>query len=46
MYHDGLDFYADAGIFSTFMARREALEALHTQHIIGDLELTFDGKRA
>ena len=27
-------------------ARREALEALDTQHIIGDLEITVDGKRA
>ena len=27
-------------------ARREALEALDTQHIIGNLEITVDGKRA
>ena len=27
-------------------ARREALEALDTQHIIGNLEITVDGARA
>ncbi len=27
-------------------ARREALDALDTQHIIGNLEITVDGKRA
>ena len=27
-------------------ARREALEALNTQHLIGNLEITVDGKRA
>ena len=27
-------------------ARRQALEALDTQHIIGNLEITVDGKRA